>query len=90
MRLNNYPTVTIDSKKKVFVSFYINNKRYRLYNSNRIGDNFNPNSFPEERRIERRGYADYLSLLFIKTCKKVSQMLHHFLYDNIVLNFQDI
>ena len=59
MRLNNYPTVTLDSKKKVFVSFYINNKRYRLYNSNRIGDNFNPNSFPEERRIEMGNILAY-------------------------------
>ena len=59
MSLNNYPTVTLDSKKKVFVSFYINNKRYRLYNSKRIGGDFNPNSFPEEKRIEMGNILAY-------------------------------
>ena len=59
MRLNNYPTVTLDSKKKVFVSFYINNKRYRLYNSNRIGGDFNPNSFPDDKRIEMGNVLAY-------------------------------
>ena len=48
----NYPTVQIDAKKKVFVSFYKNKKRYRLYTSKRIGGDFNPNSFPEHMRLE--------------------------------------
>jgi hypothetical protein len=55
----NYPTVQVDSKDKVFVSFYINNKRYRLYNSNRIGGDFNPNSFPEDKRIEMGNVLAY-------------------------------
>ncbi|MDG1247591.1 MAG: hypothetical protein P8N64_04460, partial [Flavobacteriaceae bacterium] len=55
----NYPTVQVDSKDKVFVSFYINNKRYRLYNSNRIGGDFNPNSFPDDKRIEMGNVLAY-------------------------------
>ena len=55
----NYPTVQVDSKNKVFVSFYINNKRYRLYNSNRIGGDFNPNSFPDDKRIEMGNVLAY-------------------------------
>jgi integrase len=55
----NYPTVQLDAKKKVFVSFYINNIRYRFYNSNRIGGDFNPNSFPEEKRIEMGNILAY-------------------------------
>jgi len=45
-----YPKVHSDSKNKVFVSFYINNKRYRLYNGKRIGSETNPNSFPIHKR----------------------------------------
>ena len=59
MILNNYPLVCTDTKKRVFISFYINKKRYRLYNSKRIGDDFNPNSFPEERRIEMGNILAY-------------------------------
>ena len=55
----NYPTVQVDSKDKVFVSFYINHQRYRLYNSNRIGGDFNPNSFPDDKRIEMGNVLAY-------------------------------
>ena len=57
----NYPTVQIDAKKKVFVSFYKNKKRYRLYTSKRIGGNFNPNSFPEHKRFEMGNVLVYAS-----------------------------
>ena len=46
----NYPRVNINPNHKVFVSFFIQNKRYRLYNGSRIGSNTNPNSFPLEQR----------------------------------------
>jgi len=46
----NYPQVNTTSNQKVFVSFYIQNKRYRLYNGSRIGSNTNPNSFPLDQR----------------------------------------
>jgi len=41
----NYPKVHLDHDK-VFVSFYINQKRYRLYNGKRIGSATSPNSYP--------------------------------------------
>ena len=46
----NYPKVNTNSNQKVFVSFFIQNKRYRLYNGSRIGSKTNPNSFPLEQR----------------------------------------
>lgn len=46
----NYPTVHTDQKQKVFISFIINQKRYRLYNGKRIGSETNPNSFPLNQR----------------------------------------
>jgi len=46
----NYPKVHLDHDK-VFVSFYINQKRYRLYNGKRIGSTTNPNSYPEDQRL---------------------------------------
>ena len=45
-----YPQVHKDSKNRVFVSFYINNKRHRLYNGNRIGSTISPNTFPMNQR----------------------------------------
>ena len=52
MSIINYPKVTLDSNQKVFVSFYIQGKRYRLYNGSRVGIDLNPNSFPKSKRIE--------------------------------------
>ena len=50
METINYPTVGVTKSKKVFVSFYLNNKRYRLFNGKRINSNLNPNSFPVKDR----------------------------------------
>ena len=55
----NYPTVHVDVKNKVFVSVYLKRKRYRLYNSKRIGGDFNPNSFPEDKRLEMGNILAY-------------------------------
>ena len=46
-----FPKIHTDSSNKVFVSFYINNKRYRLYNGKRINSPTNPNSYPIEQRL---------------------------------------
>ena len=46
----NYPKVNTNPNQKVFISFFIENKRYRLYNGSRIGSDTNPNSFPLEQR----------------------------------------
>ena len=48
----NYPKVHKDQNQKVFISFFINKKRYRLYNGKRIGTFTNPNSFPLVQRID--------------------------------------
>ena len=47
-----YPKVHTDNNDRVFISFYLNNKRYRLYNGNRIGTQTNPNSFPIKDRVK--------------------------------------
>ena len=47
-----YPKVHTDNNSRVFISFYINNKRYRLYNGKRIGSITNPNSFPKSDRLK--------------------------------------
>ena len=46
-----FPKVHTDSSNKVFVSFYIKNKRYRLYKGKRINSLTNPNSYPIEQRL---------------------------------------
>ena len=39
-----YPKVCVCKDKTVYVYFYLNNKRYRLYNGNKIGKKIFPNS----------------------------------------------
>jgi len=46
-----FPKVHTDSLNKVFVSFYINRKRYRLYNGKRINSFTDPNSYPIGERL---------------------------------------
>ena len=46
-----FPKVHTDSLNKVFVSFYINSKRYRLYNGKRINSTTDPNSYPLAQRL---------------------------------------
>ena len=46
----NFPNVHDNQNNRFFISFYINNRRYRLYNGSRIGSNFDPYCFsPFER-----------------------------------------
>lgn len=47
----NYPNVHIDKNQLIFISFYVNEKRYRLYNGKRINSNTNPNTYPKESRV---------------------------------------
>ena len=49
----NYPKVHIDSQDRVFVSIYVNKKRYRIYNGKRFGSTLEPNSFPPEERLSQ-------------------------------------
>ena len=46
-----YPKVYAESTR-VYISFYINKKRYRLSNGKRIGSDIDPNSFPESERLK--------------------------------------
>ncbi|MFL2570102.1 MAG: tyrosine-type recombinase/integrase [Flavobacteriales bacterium] len=46
-----FPKVHTDSLNKVFVSFYIDGKRYRLYNGKRINSTTDPNSYPLDQRL---------------------------------------
>ena len=46
-----FPKVHSDSLNKVFVSFYIGGKRYRLYNGKRINSTTDPNSYPIDQRL---------------------------------------
>ena len=47
-----YPKISFDKDSKVFVTFYVNNKRYRLYNGDRIGIKLKPNTYPVEERYQ--------------------------------------
>ena len=47
-----YPTVKVDSHNRVYVSFYQNNKRYRLFNGSKINSKIYPNTHPNSKRFE--------------------------------------
>ena len=47
-----YPRVKINSANRVYVVFYQNNKRYRLFNGSKINSEIYPNSYPISKRIE--------------------------------------
>ena len=47
-----YPKVKVDSKSRVYVIFYQNNKRYRLFNGSKINSEIHPNIYPVDKRIE--------------------------------------
>ena len=59
MSIINYPKVALDPNQKVFVSFYIQGKRIRLYNGKRAGIDLNPNSFPPSKRVEMANILAY-------------------------------
>jgi len=58
MNTFNYPKIGFTNDKKVFVYFYINKKRYRLYNGERIKSNLKPNTYPI---IQRKHIAKLLA-----------------------------
>jgi site-specific recombinase XerD len=47
-----YPTVTIDHRDNVFITFYKDKKRYRISNGEKIGIDLKPNSFPTHKKYE--------------------------------------
>jgi len=48
----NYPQVKVSKNNKVYVQFYINKKRYRLFNGSRFKINISPNTYPVKNRVE--------------------------------------
>ena len=42
----NYPKVKSSADQRVFVEFYQNKKRYRLFNGSKINVEIHPNSYP--------------------------------------------
>ena len=47
-----YPKVHADQKQQVYISFYLNDKRYRLFNGKRVGSDTNPNTYPIAQRSD--------------------------------------
>jgi integrase len=48
----NYPKVKQSIDKRVFVEFYQESKRYRLFNGKKLNIDIHPNTYPEARRVE--------------------------------------
>ena len=63
----NYPKICVCKDKRVYVFFYINSKRYRLFNGKRIGLQLDPNSYPINIRYDKA------QLLAAEVYKYVSQ-----------------
>lgn len=54
----NYPKVCKRIDNTFYIDFKLNDKRYRLFNGNKIGSNLNPNTFPlNERRKQAQNLA---------------------------------
>ena len=47
-----YPKIKSDNKQRVYIVFYINGKRFRLFNGSKINSNLYPNSYPVGKRFE--------------------------------------
>ena len=47
-----YPKVKSDSENRIYIEFYQNNKRYRLFNGSKINSEIHPNSYPVSERME--------------------------------------
>ena len=73
MNTINYPKIGISKNQKVFVYFYVNQKRYRLYNGKRINSNLNPNSYPVDQRINRANLLAAEIYTYITTGGKLKE-----------------
>ena len=47
-----YPKVKSDSESRIYIEFYKNNKRYRLFNGSKINSEIHPNSYPVSERMK--------------------------------------
>jgi hypothetical protein len=48
----NYSKVKQSIDKRVFVEFYQESKRYRLFNAKKLNIDIHPKTYPEARRVE--------------------------------------
>jgi integrase len=78
--LINYPKVKADSEGRIFVLFFQNNKRYRIFNGSKINSKIHPNRYPISERIAMgkilasEVYAFLMSGLTIQQAK-VSELI---------------
>ena len=49
----NYPKICIQKNGVVYIHFHLKKKRYRLFNGKRLNIDLDPNSFPEQIRIQK-------------------------------------
>jgi len=47
-----YPIVCQKNDGKYYIDFYLNKKRYRLFNAKKIGIEYKPNNYPENKRLK--------------------------------------
>ena len=47
----SFPSVKQDQNQKIYILFYYENKRYRLYSGNKFNIRLNPNNFPLKERL---------------------------------------
>ena len=45
-----YPIVCKKNDGKYYIDFYLNKKRYRLFNAKKIGIDYKPNNYPVNKR----------------------------------------
>ena len=67
-----YPKVKFDNCKRIYVSFYLNNKRYRLFNGKKVNSEIYPNSYPVEERFEVGNLLAADIFKFIKEGHKIN------------------
>ena len=46
-----YPIVCKKNDGKYYIDFYLNKKRYRLFNAKKIGIDYKPNNYPFKRNF---------------------------------------
>jgi len=49
-----YPIVCQKNDGKYYIDFYLNKKRYRLFNAKKIGIDYKPNNYPVNKRQKQQ------------------------------------
>jgi hypothetical protein len=91
----NYPKVKQSIDKRVFVEFYQENKRYRLFNGKKLNIDIHPNTYPVGRRVEigyllaaevYRILSKGISLVLLKTTKHLKPNMTALEYLKVALD----